>query len=92
MRVSSDFILREIAGEFMLVPVGAAAASLNGLIVLNECGSTIFKALATEQTQEDLVKAVLAEYEVDAQTAAADVEDFLTQLRGIGALIEEKNA
>ena len=89
MRVSNDFILREIAGEFMLVPVGAAATRLNGLIVLNECGSTIFKALANECTKEDLVKAVCSEYDVAAETAEADVEEFLCQLREIGALVEQ---
>ena len=89
MRVSKDFILREIAGEFMLVPVGTAASRLNGLIVLNECGSTVFKALEQECTKEDLVQAVCAEYDVDAETAAADVEEFLDQLRGIDALIEQ---
>ena len=89
MRASNEFILREIAGEFMLVPVGAAASRMNGLIVLNECGGTIFRALAAEQTREELVQAVLAEYDVDAETAAADVEEFLGQLREIGALIEQ---
>ena len=88
MKVSNEFILREIAGEYMLVPVGAAASDLNGLIVLNECGSTVFKALQKECTQEDLVQAVISEYDVDAETAAADVAEFLDQLRGIHALVE----
>ena len=89
MRVSKDFVLREIAGEFMLVPVGAAASRLNGLIALNECGGKIFKALEQERTREDLVQVVCAEYDVDAETAAADVEEFLGQLTSIDALVEQ---
>lgn len=89
MKVSNDFVLREIAGEFMLVPVGKAAADFSGLIVLNETGSTIFKALSTERTKKELVDAVLSEYDVDRETADADVEDFLQQLRQIHALIED---
>ena len=32
MKVSKDFILREIAGEYILVPTGASAAKINGLL------------------------------------------------------------
>lgn len=89
MKVSSDFILREIAGEFILVPVGSAAAQFNGLITLNETARTIFLALAQECTVEELTDAVTAEYEVDRETARADVEEFLRQLREVGALVED---
>ena len=43
MKASKDFILREIAGEYILVPAGAASARLNGLITLNELGWFIFR-------------------------------------------------
>lgn len=88
MKVSSDFVLREIAGEFILVPVGSAAARFNGLITLNETARTIFLALAQERTVEELTDAVTAEYEVDRETARADVEEFLEQLRQVDALVE----
>ena len=88
MKVSNDFILREIAGEFILVPVGAAAATFNGLITLNETGKTVFQALQKERTVQELTDQVTAEYEVDANTARADVEEFLGQLRALGALVE----
>ena len=42
MKVSNEFILREVAGEYILVPVGAAAVKFNGLITLNEIGAFIF--------------------------------------------------
>ena len=88
MRVSGDFILREIAGEYLLVPVGAAAAKFNGLITLNETAHTIFQALTEERTAEELTELVVSEYEVDAGTARADVDEFIRQLRQIGALVE----
>lgn len=88
MKVSNDFILREIAGEYILVPVGAAAAKFNGLITLNELGKFIFEALADDCTLGQLVEKITAEYDVDAATAAADAEEFLGELRGIGALLD----
>ena len=89
MKVSKNFILREIAGEFMLVPVGTAAAGFNGLITMNEIGQFIFKALREEQTEDALVEKILGEYEIDQETARRDLEDFLEELRRVGALLEE---
>ena len=88
MKVSKDFILREIAGEIMLVPVGAAAAKFNGLITMNEVGKFIFEALGEERDIATLTEMICAEYEIDKETAAADAGEFLQQLREVGALVE----
>ncbi len=86
MKISKDFILREIAGEYILVPTGASAAKINGLITLNELGCFIFKTLKESRTMETLVDAIVAEYDVDRNTAQADAKEFLTQLDEIGGL------
>ena len=88
MRVSKDFILREIAGEHILVPVGVAAVHFNGLISMNEVGRFIFDLLAEDHTARELAKRICGEYDVSMETALADVEEFLQRLREIGALIE----
>ena len=89
MRVSKEFILREIAGENILVLVGAAAVKFNGLISINGVGRFIFDLLAEERTARELADRVCGEYDVPPETALRDVEEFLQQLRDIGALIEE---
>lgn len=88
MIASGNFIPREVAGEYLLVPTGAASAQLNGLITLNELGYFIFQTLQSEQSIDSLVAAVTAEYDVDADTARADALEFLEQLRAVGALAE----
>lgn len=88
MIASANFIPREIAGEYLLVPTGAASAQLNGLITLNELGYFIFQTLQSEQSIDSLVSAITAEYDVDADTARADALEFLAQLRAVGALTE----
>lgn len=88
MRASKDFIMREIAGEHILVPVGAAAARFNGLITMNELGRFIFDLLAQEQTVEQLAERIVGEYDVPLETATEDTREFLQQLRDIGALEE----
>ena len=88
MKASKDFILREIAGECILVPVGAAAAKFNGLITMNDIGTFIFRALEEEQTEESLLECILGEYEGSRETARTDLLEFLKQMRDIGALEE----
>ena len=90
MKVSEDFMMREIAGEHILVPVGAAAAKFNGLITMNEVGKYIVEQLAEEHAVQELVDKITAEYDVEAQTALTDAEAFLEQLREVGALVETR--
>ncbi len=88
MKVSKDFILREIAGEYILVPTGISATKINGLITMNELGCFIFKTLQENHTMEKLVSAIVSEYDVDRATAQADAQEFLAQLKEIGGVEE----
>ena len=88
MKVSKDLIMREIAGEHILVPVGAAAAKFNGLITMNEVGRFIFDQLTEDRTLPELAELVTSEYDVDSDTALRDAEEFVQQLRDVGALEE----
>ncbi len=89
MRISAGFCLRELLGEYIAVPTGAAAAQLSGLVSLNESGAFLFRLLEQEQTEEKLVDALLQEYEIDRPTAQADVRTFLKVMRDNELLIED---
>lgn len=88
MRIVSGFVVRQIVGENVAIPSGAAARQLSGLLSLNGSGKLLFDLLQTEQTQESLVNALLDAYEIDAATAQADVAEFLQYLREAGVLVE----
>lgn len=80
MRVSQELILREIAGEHILVPVGETALRFQGMITLNESGLLLWRKLQSGCTEGDLVEALLAEYQVERDQARADVAAFLEKL------------
>ena len=86
MQVSKDYLLRTIAGETILIPSGAAAQKFNGLVTVNAIGAFIWDVLQTPTDLDGLVSRITEEYEVDADTARRDAEDFLSELRRIGAL------
>ena len=86
MRVSKDLILREVAGEYILIPVGQAALKIHGMINLSESAVLLWKKLQEECTEGELVEVLLREYEVDRDTALADVREFTEQMQKIGVL------
>ncbi len=88
MRAVKDFIMREIAGETILIPSGSAAKKFNGLITVNELGAFIWNALSEDLTLDALTERITEAYEVDAATARADASEFLDELRQVGALEE----
>lgn len=87
VRATGEMVLREIAGEYLLIPTGETALKIHGMVTLSESGLLLWKRLQAECTEEALVEALLAEYEVDRETAQADVQAFLEQLDKAGLLI-----
>ena len=88
MRVNQNFILRQIADEYLLIPVGPAAQKVKGMISLSESGYLLHQKLQESCTREDLVRVLLAEYDVEEEVASADVDAFLDRMRRIGMLEE----
>ena len=87
MKRNDDFLLRDVAGTLVIVPVGAAVSAFPGMITLNGTGAFIWEHLETEQTVESLVAAMIENYDVDEARAKADVEAFLKKLEPTGALV-----
>ena len=88
MKATSEVVLREIAGESLLIPVGQTALKIHGMITLSESGLLLWKRLQTECTEDELVEALLTEYQVDRETAVADVKAFIRQMQEVGILEE----
>lgn len=89
MKINKQFIFRNIADEYLLIPVGEAAISLKGLIALSESGALLFEKLNAGCSRQDLVEALVAEYDVSEAVAAEDAEAFLNQMRQLNMLTED---
>lgn len=86
MEVKMDFVLRDIAGDLLLIPAGKAALDLNGMLTLNEVGGEIWRLLPEVKDEEELVRRLLELYEVEESELRKDVADFLDSLRKLGIL------
>lgn len=90
MKRNSAFLLREVAGTLVIVPVGRAAAEFSGMITLNATSAYLWELLETEQTVQTLTDALVARYDVEQSKAREDVEGFVNKLKLIGAVVEDK--
>ena len=77
MRVDKEFVLREIAGDYIIIPTGKTVLEFNGLITVNEVGVSIWNMLQKEVTFDKLVQGILDEYDVEEQVAREDIREFL---------------
>lgn len=90
MRVEKEFVLREIAGDYIIIPTGKTVLDFNGLITVNEVGVSLWKMLQSEVSFEDLVKGILEEYDVEEEVAREDIQEFLDKLVEGGILTKDE--
>ena len=88
MKINENFLLREVAGRAVVVPVGDAADRFSGMIKLNETAAFIWHTLETDCEIADVVDALCKEYGVDKETAERDVLALIGTLRKAGILDE----
>ena len=94
MKIKSGFILREnLIGNDnkvgVVICVDSSASNLNGYIQLNETGIFIWKMLEKGATKQEIVSAIIKEYEgAPIEVIEKDVDNIIEKLKNIGAIDE----
>ena len=83
MKLKNGLLLSEIAGKTVVLPV-EGDIDLNTVITLNETGAFLWKLLQNETTEDELVAALLNEYDVDEALARKSVRTFVGKLQKNG--------
>lgn len=86
MKLKQEFVLRNVAGDMILVPVVGQNDSFEGIITLNETGVFIWKQIEAEKEIDEITAAMLEEYEVSEEHARRNVIDFCEKLEKLGIL------
>ena len=81
MKIKNGFVLRNVCDVYMVIAIGPRAVEFNGMIKLNDTGAFLWQQLQQERTREELIAAMLEEYEVDEATAANGVDAFIKTLQ-----------
>ncbi len=80
MKAKPGFVLRNIAGEYMLMPTDENIGVFNGAVLLNSVSAFAWEKLQDGISRDDLLAAVLGEFDTDEATAAADLDALLEKL------------
>ncbi|MCR5837544.1 MAG: PqqD family protein [Lachnospiraceae bacterium] len=86
MKVKEGYLLREVAGSKVVLPIGEATLDFNGMATLNETGAFLFEQMKQDVTEDDLVKIMLETYDIDEETAKNDVKSFVEKVKGAGII------
>lgn len=81
LKAKKGFLLRKLGPEYMVVAIGEASKSFNGMIRMNETGAFYWKELEKGTTEDDLVAKTLERFtDVEEEAARKDVHDFLESI------------
>lgn len=86
MKTKKNFVLRQVAGSYVVLSIAEAAVDFDGMLNLNESGLLLWKLLEQGATLDSLANALLEEYEVTYDEALADVTAFVGKLRDAGCI------
>lgn len=89
MKLKGEFVLREVAGEIIAIPVGKTALNFNGMLCINAVSAEIWKGLQEGKTKAEILENILEEFDVSREEAAADLDVFLRQLSENNLLEDE---
>lgn len=88
MKRNSGFLMRQVAGRFVLAPVGDMVKTFSGMVTMNATGKFLWDILENDQTVDSLAQALVDNYEVDFEKAKEDVIKYLEPLKPIQAVID----
>lgn len=85
---SQDFVAREVAGEFLLVPIRRRLTDVNSLYVLNETGAEVWRRLDGARSLHEIAHDLVNEYDVSRDTLERDLRELVGDLLSIQAIRE----
>lgn len=77
MKIKKGYVLKEVASEYIVVPVGMEAINFNGMLTLNKSAKRLFEALKDDVELDDLVNVLTSQYEITREEALNDIHDFI---------------
>jgi hypothetical protein len=87
-RQETSMISREIAGEFIIVPIRTKTSDIDSFYALNEVGARIWQLVDGRMTVREVLNVILLEYDVEPGEAQKDLLELLQQLELISAIRE----
>ena len=79
-----EFLVRNIAGDNVMMPIGETAIKFNGLIMANDVAAFIWEQIENVETNEELAKMICEEFDVSYEVALGDATKLVAQMKKAG--------
>ncbi len=89
-KIKSNFLLKAVAGESIVVARGPSAIDFGGVLVLNDSCALLWKLLKSYRTKEELCEELIKTYDISKDTAANDVDICIQKMVEYNLLDKEK--
>ncbi len=84
MRLNGKYKLRKVSDTYVVVKLGGSELNLSKLITVNETGAFIFEKLKNDISMDELVAAIVAEYDIDEEGARKAADTYVDKLVELG--------
>ena len=89
MQLRDNFTIKEIVGDYIVVPTGENYLDFGAVISINDSGAFLWKQLQDNKSVDELSSALAEEYGIETDVAKADVEEFVALLKEHNLIINE---
>ncbi len=86
MKLKEDFVLRRVAATWVVLPLKRETVDFNGMLRLNDTGALLWKSLEQGSDRSGLIRELTTRYDVSAEQAGVDVDEFLATLENAGCI------
>ena len=86
MTRKGDFVLRQLADEYVLIPYGATTEKMNQVLTLSETAAFIYEQTGHAASAEEIAERLGKAYDVPAEEVQEDVSAVLKTFRNCGIL------
>lgn len=88
MKIKDGFIMKDVAGSKVVLPLGERQAEIRGIITFNDIGAEVFNMLDGTNSVEEIIAKIVKDYDAPYETVKSDVEKLIEKMRENG-LVED---
>ena len=81
MLLKKGYVLRNIADQYIVVPVGERVNDLHGMLVLNKTAAFLWDLMESEQPFGFIVNELTSKYDISPDDAKKEIQEFIEQLK-----------
>lgn len=88
MKIKDGFIMKDVAGSKVVLPLGERQTEIRGIITFNDIGAEVFNMLDGTNSVEEIIAKIVKDYDAPYEIVKSDVEKLIEKMRANG-LVED---